>query len=400
MLNIYLDNSATTKPCDAATAAMLSAMTDVYGNPSSLHFAGTKAAELLLNARNEILVSLWGEGIRQRLPRKHGMRGGEEFGKLIFTSSGTESDNLAIRGIISATNVKAPEIITTDSEHPAVLKTVDNLAEKGCTVKKLTTVNGKIDTEELKNLLTKNTALISVMHVNNETGAIYNVREIFDIAKSLSPAVVCHTDCVQSFQKLKFTPDSLGADLITISAHKVHGPKGVGALWISKQLASKNKPAAIIFGGGQEDGYRSGTENIPGIAAFAAAVKANGGAKAYVDFTDKTNALRACLIGNLPSGVRVNTPVSEYTPHIISLTLPVKKSQPMLNYLSALGIYVSSGSACSSHKNTVSHVLTAFGLSNGDADATIRVSLDSANTEDEIAHFCDALEKGIKKLGK
>ncbi|MBR2474513.1 MAG: cysteine desulfurase [Clostridia bacterium] len=400
MSNIYLDNSATTKPCDEAIHAMVEAMSENYGNPSSLHMAGTRAAELLLSSRNTVLAALWGTYVRSKLPRKPMMRGGEEYGRLIFTASGTESNNLAIFGAVESCKINAPEIITTDSEHPAVLRAVEKLQEKGVKVFKLKTLGGRIDIDELKSLLSPKTALVSVMYVNNETGAIYDVAEIFKTVKSISPNAVCHTDCVQAFQKLPFTPKTLNADMITVSAHKVHGPKGVGALWVSRELINKNRPFPIIFGGGQESSFRSGTENIPGIAAFAAATEANGGAKAYEEFGRKTEALKRLLIQSLPDGVSVNTPLGNSAPYIISLALPLPKSQPMLNYLSALGIYVSSGSACSSHKNTVSHVLTAFGISNAVADGTIRVSLDISNTEEEILTFCDALSQGITKLAK
>ena len=397
---IYFDNSATTKPCKAAIDAALKASEEVFANPSSLHFAGSAAAEMLLDARNELLAAIHGSTIRAKLPRKPEMRGGEEYGRLIFTTSGTESDNLAIRGIIASTRIKNPEIITTNSEHPAVLETVRELEKSGVKAHYLKTAGGKIDLNELKSKLNSNTALVSVMHVNNETGAIYDLKEIFSTVKAISPDAVCHADCVQSFQKLLFTPKSICADLITVSAHKVHGLKGVGALWISKELAQKNRPYPIIFGGGQESGVRPGTENVPGIAAFGAAVKANGSDKAAIRFGENALKMRELLVSMLNPEVKVNECEGNTAPHIISLTLPVPKSQPMLNYLSALGICVSSGSACSSHKNTVSHVLTAFGLTNTEADSTIRVSLDDSNTESEIEEFCQALSDGIEKLGK
>ncbi len=394
---IYLDNSATTKPCDEAINAMTEAMSENYGNPSSLHALGSKAAELLQNSRNELICSLWGSNIRSKLPRKAGMIGGEEFGKLIFTASGTESNNLAIIGAIKSSKIKNPEIIVTDSEHPAVLNTVDSL---GITVHKLKTVFGKIDINELKSYLNNNTVLVSIMYVNNETGAVYNVPEAFKSVKAFSKDILCHTDCVQAYQKVPFTPKSLGADMITVSAHKVHGPKGVGALWLSYETARKNKVLPIIYGGGQEMGFRSGTENLPGIAAFAAAVKANGSDKAAKRFIEAVMPIRELLLKNLPSGCTLNKPIGDFSPHIISISTPLPKSQPLLNYLSALGIYVSSGSACSSHKNTVSHVLTAFGLSSLVADGTIRVSLDTSSTESDVFTFCAALDGAIRKLGK
>lgn len=400
MLNIYFDNSATTRPCEAAISAMNTAMKDTFGNPSSLHKAGNDASELLLHSRNEILKALHGEKITPLLPRKSGFKSGNGVGKLIFTASGTESDNLAIFGTLDGCKIKDPRIITTDSEHPAVLMPAEKLKTLGAEVVKLSTKGGKIDIDELKSALTPNTVLISVMYINNETGAIYDVPEIFKTAKSLLPGIICHTDCVQAFQKIPFTPASLSADMITVSGHKVHAPKGVGALWVSDGLIAKGRPHPHILGGGQEDSFRSGTENIPGIAAFAAAVRANGSDKAYADFSEKTARLRALLIDSLPKRVVINEPKGAFSPHILSLALPTRKSQPMLNYLSAEGIYVSSGSACSSHKNTVSHVLTAFGLSNDEADRTIRVSLDSSNTEEEVKTFCRVLSEGISKLAK
>ena len=400
MQTVYFDNSATTAPCTEAISAMENAMKELYGNPSSLHKAGTQAAELLLASRNEILKALHGEKIAQLLPRKNGFKSGKGVGKLIFTASGTEANNLAIFGTLEKCKIKNPRIITTDSEHPSVLEPLERLKEKGADIIKLSTKNGRIDKSELISALNTNTVLVTVMHVNNETGSVYNVSDIFKTVKSIVPDAVCHTDCVQAFQKIPFTPSSLFADMISVSGHKVHAPKGIGALWVKDELIAKGRPYSIVLGGGQEDAFRSGTENIPGISAFAAAVKANGLDNAYKIFSEKTSALRTLLIENLPEKVCVNVPSNNFTPHIISLTLPTKKSQPMLNYLSAEGIYVSSGSACSSHKNTVSHVLTAFGLSTVEADRTIRVSLDKENTSDEVLRFCTVLSEGIKKLAK
>ncbi len=400
MQDIYLDNSATTRPCKESIEAALSAMNDTWGNPSSLHAHGTRAAELVHSCRNEILTALLGKNIASKLPKKPRLITPNGIGRLIFTSSGTESDNLAITGIIRSCKVKDPRVITTDSEHPAVLNTLLALEKEGVQVYKLSTVNGVIDIDEFKNALTPNTVLITIMAVNNETGALYELKELFSYAKKTVPDVICHTDCVQAFQKIGFTPDSIGADIVTLSGHKIHAPKGIGALYVSDALVKKKRPFPIIHGGGQEEFFRSGTESVPLISAFAAAVKHNGSDEAHIAFESKTSALRKLLIDNLPSGVRVNTPLGKYVPHIVSLTLPVRKSQPVLNFLSAQGIYVSSGSACSSHKDTVSHVLTAFGLSHDDADRTVRVSLDAENTEKDVLIFCDALKMAIEKLGK
>ncbi len=400
MQEIYFDNSATTKPCKEAVDAAVTAMSDVWGNPSSLHSCGKRASELLRSCRNELLTALLGDSISSKLPKKPGLITPSGIGRLIFTASGTESDNLAIIGTVKSCKIKNPRVITTDSEHPAVLNTLAALEAEGVEVYKLSTVGGKIDFEEFKNALTPNTALVTVMAVNNETGAIYELEKLFSYAKKAVQGVICHTDCVQAFQKIPFTPASLSADMISISGHKIHAPKGIGALYVSDALIKKKRPFPIIYGGGQEEFFRSGTESVPLIAAFAAAVKRNGSANANTAFSEKATLLRDTLIKNLPSGVQVNTPLGRSAPHIVSLTLPVKKSQPVLNFLSAEGIYVSSGSACSSHKDTVSHVLTAFGLSHDEADRTVRVSFGMENTEAEVLIFCDALERAISKLGK
>ncbi len=395
---IYLDNSATTKPCDAALVEMERIMRTVWGNPSSLHRVGTEAATVLMQARNEILLSLLGQRVKPLLPSRPSIPARNGTGRLIFTSSGTESNNLAILGTVSSCKTKNPRIITTDSEHPAVLNTLSYLEENGAEVIHLSTKNGIIDEEEFAKALTPNTLLITIMYVNNETGAMYDIPKLFTLAKSRLPSVICHTDCVQAYLKAHISPSYLKADMITVSSHKVHGPKGVGALWISDELIKKNRMSIVTHGGGQEYGLRSGTENLSGISAFAAAVKCLGSDQAHEVFISKTSALREILEKNLPNGAKINTPSGKYCPHIVSITLPIPKSQPMLNFLSGEGVYISSGSACSSHKNTVSHVLTAFGLTHNEADRTVRVSLCSENTENDILTFCHLLEEGIRKL--
>ncbi len=395
---IYLDNSATTRPCEKAILAMEKAMKEAWGNPSSLHRAGNDAALLLMQARNEIILSLFGQRAKPLLPNRPNMPGRGGTGRLIFTSSGTESDNLAIIGAVRSSKVKNPRIIATDSEHPAVLSTLAYLESEGADIIRLSTKNGVIDENEFVSSLTTNTVLITMMYVNNETGAIYDIPKLFAFAKSRLPNVICHTDCVQAYLKTELSPSYLKADMITVSAHKVHGPKGVGALWISDEIIKKKRISAIIQGGEQEYGLRSGTENLPCISAFAEAVKYLGSDKAYVEFIAKASALREILKKNLPKGAKINTPSGKFSPHIISITLPIPKSQPMLNFLSGEGVYISSGSACSSHKDTVSHVLTSFGLTHDEADRTVRVSLCLENTEEEILTLCRLLEEGIRKL--
>lgn len=402
MDTIYLDNSATTRPCKEAIDACNEAMNTSFGNPSSVHSMGKQAADLLNNSRNTLLSAILGESVKAYLPKSAALRSAacSKCGELIFTGSGTEADDLAIFGstLRYAENANNYKIITTDSEHPAVLEPFGYLKKLGFQVAYIGTKNGILDIEQLRRELTPNTVLVSMMLANNETGAVYDIKSAFKEAHSVSKNIVCHTDAVQAFQKMQFTATELGADMVSVSAHKVHALKGVGALWISPELVKKKRIDPYIMGGGQEDGLRSGTENIPGISAFAAAVKANGGATAGKAFREICEGLRNVLISNLPDGVRENVPEGDRLPHIVSLTLPIPRSQPMLNYLSARGIYISAGSACSSKKSTPSHTLTAFGLSSEAAFATIRVSFDSATTEDELIRFCQVLADGVKTL--
>ena len=399
MNSIYLDNSATTKPCKEAVSAMEKAMTSVYGNPSSVHGAGCVAAQLLLDSRNEIMCALFGENMRNLLPATPVSRSkAGAYGNVFFTAGGTESDNTAIFGTLAGCGIENPEIVTTDSEHPAVLNSVKYLETKGVKVHYLKTVGGIVSEDELKSKLNGKTALVSVMHTNNETGAVYDVGKLFSEVKKINKNIVCHTDCVQSFQKQCFTPFTLNADMVTVSAHKVHGPKGVGALWISENLLKKKMPLPLIYGGGQESGLRSGTENLPGIAAFAAAVKANGGCDAWKNFDMKTSRLRQLIRNGLPDECIINESVGKTAPHIVSISLPVVKSEPVLNLLSSEGVYISAGSACSSHGKKISHVLRAFGLDDKTADATVRVSTDTDNSESDIEVFCEKLRLAVKRM--
>ena len=399
---IYLDNSATTAPSLKAIEACVDAMQNRYGNPSSVHECGSVAAKLLNDARNEILCAICGEKIRSSLPRTPALISPipQPYGRLIFTGSGTEANNTAIFGVANKyrNNPASCKIISTDSEHPSVHEPLERLRSEGYKVAYISTKNGVLDLDALKNELTPEVKLVSLMLANNETGAIYNVKEAFELVRSKCPDAICHTDAVQAFQKIPFTAASLGADMISVSGHKVHAPKGVGALWVNGAVIKRNRLDAFILGGGQENGTRSGTENIPGIAAFAAAVKENGGNGAGKIFSEKCAALRDILIKNLPDTVRVNVPNGEYLNNIVSITLPIPRSQPMLNYLSAKGIYISAGSACSSHKNAVSGTLLAFGLTESEAHSTVRVSLDASNTEAEMLAFCQALGEGVNAL--
>ena len=381
---IYLDNSATTPLSEAAKQAMREAM-EVYGNPSSLHSAGQKAEKLLSEARERVLTAL---GLRPR----------QKDGVLVFTSCGTESSALAILGTVYAKQRRtANRILTTDSEHPSVGRVMEQLERDGFEVVRLSTKNGSIDRDELTRALEAPILLASFMLVNNETGAVYPVGELFRTIKQRYPEAITHCDAVQGFMKLPFTPATLNADLITVSAHKVHAPKGVGALYISSALLKAKKIVPVLRGGGQEDGLRSGTENIIGICAFGAAVEE----------LRKTKSERAAHIESLHAyaeeklsalDLRINRPSERALPYIINITLPDIKSETMLHALSADGIFVSSGSACSSHSNHPSESLIAFGLTPHEADCSLRISFSGFNTTDDVDALYASLQKNLERL--
>ena len=386
MREIYLDNSATTPLCDEAKQKMIEAM-DCYGNPSSLHSKGFDSSKLIADARNKVLSSLF-------------VRGGKAE-NLIFTSSGTEADNLALFGVAYAKTRRANRIITTDSEHSAIENSLKKLEEDGFEVIRLKTTRGVIDIDEFKSVMNKNTLLVSIMHVNNETGALYDIKRIFSIAKQINPDVVTHTDAVQSYMKTKVSPADLFADLITVSAHKIHGPKGIGALYVSPEVIKKKQIKPIIFGGGQESTFRSGTENLLGIIGFGAAAE-----RAYKNLGKDVGAMRELRTYAIEKfkeiNVELNLPCGETAPHIVNVLLPSIKSETMLHYLSSMGIYVSSGSACSSNSSSkkVSRSLVSFGLTDAEADCSMRVSLSPYNTKEDVDALVLGLNEGIEKLVK
>jgi len=380
----YLDNSATTYLCDSAKIMMQKAI-DSFGNPSSLHSIGFEAEKLREAARDSVYKAL---GVRK-----------SSSDKIIFTSGGTEANNMAIFGCVrSKPSNFGKKIITTDSEHASVLTPFKALEKEGYRVVYLPTKNGYVDIEDVKKNVDKDTVFISVMAVNNETGAIYDIQNISKTAKSINPNITTHCDCVQGFMKMPFCPSRLGIDLCTISSHKIHGPKGCGALYISADVIKTKRIIPIICGGGQEGNLRSGTENMIGICGF-------GGACEYMysrisENIEKLTNLREYAIEKLSPIVRINSP-KNYIPNIINFTLPSIRSETMLHHLSSTGIFVSSGSACSSnHAKTASHVLLAFGLSEKEADSSLRISFCEDNTKNDVDALVDALSKGIEKLAK
>ncbi|MBQ8331317.1 MAG: cysteine desulfurase [Clostridia bacterium] len=384
MKEIYLDNSATTPLSEAAKQKMTEAM-ERYGNPSSLHSAGQAAEKLVAEAREQILLSL---GLRPR----------QKDGVLVFTSCGTEATSLALFGSAYAKERRqATRILTTDSEHPSVARALDRLAADGFEVIRIPTKNGVLDLGALDAALEQKIFLASFMLVNNETGAIYGVGEAFRRIKQRYPEAITHCDAVQGFLKIPFTPATLSADLITVSGHKLHAPKGVGALYISSAMLKAKKIVPFLVGGGQEDGMRSGTENVIGIAAFGASVKELREQKTAR--AEHMRALRQYAEDKLASlDLRINRPARDYLPHIINVTLPHIKSETMLHALSADGIFVSSGSACSSHSHHPSDSLLAFGLTPHEADCSLRISFSDYNTEADIDALCASLSKGIDTL--
>ncbi|MBR3966173.1 MAG: cysteine desulfurase [Clostridia bacterium] len=380
MQKIYFDNSATTALTEQVKRAMNEAM-ECYGNPSSLHSAGLEAEKILREARKSIAEALGVRSLRDS--------------QLIFTSSGSEASNLAIFGSVYAKARRtANKIITTDSEHPSVENPMKKLEAEGFKIVRISTKGGELDMEMLCKEA-DGVLLASIMMVNNETGALYDVEKAFKIIKAKSPDAVCHCDAVQGFLKKKFTPQSLGADLITISAHKIHGPKGVGALYIDPDMIKKKKIVPYILGGGQEYGLRSGTENTIGIAGFGAAAKE--GSASLDPSLEKMRELRNYIISNMPGEIKVNDPKNA-APHVVNITLPRIKSETMLHYLSSKGIFVSSGSACSSHSATPSSALIAFGLSPKDADCSLRISLCELNTKEDADALVYSLGEGLASL--
>lgn len=366
---IYLDNSATT-PLLPELREKLPLLADTFANPSSLHIWGFEAEKAMEESRKRLSLAL-----------------GCAREEIVFTSGGTEANNLALFGAIDAKKRRGNKILTTDSEHPSVARVLDRAQEMGFCVVRIATKGGKIDMEQLEREATPDVILSSMMLVNNETGALYDIPAVSALVRRKCPEAIVHTDAVQGFCKVSFSARTLGVDLLTVSAHKIHALKGSGALYIKKGV----RILPHTLGGGQEKNLRSGTENTLGISVFGLAAE-----KAKADL-DKNIAyvgsLRQYLIDRLSSfdSVRLNLP-AKAAPHILHFSLPGHKSEVVLHTLSMAGIAVSSGSACSSKKG-VSPVLSAFGLTPALADSAIRVSLSAFNTKEELDALCAQIQK-------
>lgn len=381
---IYLDNSATTRICEEALEVYARVAREEFGNPSSLHALGFHAEKIIDDARRMVLKSLY-----------------TKEGDVIFTASGSEANNLAIVGhAMAKERYRGAKIITTMGEHASVSAPFDYLERLGYRVARIPTEGGEVDLGALERELTRDTILVSVMMVNNETGAVYDIPRIADLVRARCPEAYIHVDATQSYMKIPFSPEAISADMITVSSHKIEGPKGVGALYISPRVKKEKGVSPIILGGGQEGGLRSGTENVPGIAAFAKAIEIAHGEIREV--AKSVGELREYLIARLESEaseVSISKPAMP-APHILNITLPKIKSETMLHYLSSEGIYVSSGSACSSNSSHTSSALTAFGRSEAEADTSIRISLSKRNTKEEIDIFVRVLCEALTKLSR
>ncbi len=358
---IYLDNSATTKPCPEAVEAMTAALTHGWANPSALYGFGFDAAKQLREARHKVAAAMGGEQDR-----------------VFFTSGGTEADNWAVFGAAKRMGKRGRHIITTAIEHHAILNCMKELESQGFEVTYLQPDKlGSISLDSLKAALRKDTILVSVMMVNNEVGSVMPIAQMAKLTHKLCPDAIFHTDAVQGFLKIPFAAKTLGADLISVSSHKIHGPKGAGALYISPRL--KSFPP-YLYGGGQESGYRSGTEATPAIFGFAAAAAA--GAATFRDDVQRERELLDGLIEKLCKLNGLNINGAHAAPHILSLSLPGVPTQNTINILQDSGICVSAGSACA--KGHRSHTLTAMGLSPDTMDGSFRISLCKDSTEEEL----------------
>lgn len=366
----YLDNAATTMVCPEAIAAASDAMARCYGNPSSTHSKGREAKKLLDFCRKQVADAL-----------------GCTPAELYFTSCGSESDNWALLSGAEYMKRRGKHIISSAVEHDAVRKSLDELERRGFEVTRLMPdKHGVIPVQSVTDALRDDTILVSLMLVNNETGAITDIAAVSRELKRAGSKALLHTDAVQGFMKLPFKAKTLGADMISISGHKIHAPKGIGALYIKSGL--KLKP--IIMGGSQESGLRAGTEAMPQIAAFGAACEL--AAKSMTENIERMKALRQAAITRLSTEIPELRVISapDAAPHILSVSLPGWRSEVLMNFMEAQGIYVSKSSACK--KGGRSHVLEAMGLDARTIDGAIRIGLSRYTTQEDIALLCDALK--------
>ena len=372
-LEHYLDNSATTAVSPSAAEKAFKVMTEIYGNPSSLHTKGIEAEKELEQARLSVAERL-----------------GAQHEEIFFTSGGTEANNLAVFGAAEAKKRSGKRIVVSSAEHSSVLEAAKHLEQNGWDVVYITPcADGTISPGDVAEQVDKNTTLVSVMYVNNETGAINPVDEIFELARLKNPGIICHTDAVQAFGKLEIKAKKLGADLISVSGHKVFAPKGVGAIYIKRGVRLVSRQ----FGGEQEKKVRPGTEPLPLIAAFG---------EACTEFDIKENYRLVKELNNYAvqrlseiDGVLFNSPENAL-PYVLNITAGRVRSETMLHFLEEREVYVSSGSACA--KGKPSHVLSAMGIDKKRADSALRISFSKHNTKEDIDALCEGIREGLEVL--
>lgn len=376
-MSIYFDNASTTKPCKEAIEAVNRGLSELWGNPSSLHSMGVKAQLAVDESRKIIADSI-----------------GCESRCIYFTSGATESSNMALKGSAMAYGKRKRRIVTSSVEHSSVKESINELEKSGFEVVRISPdKNGIFNPDDFINAVDENTCLVSVMLVNNETGYILPVKKVFSVIKRRFPDVVTHCDCVQGFMKIPVKVRELNADLISLSGHKIHSAKGVGALYIKKGI----RLIPVINGGKQENGIRSGTESVPLIMGFGASVKAlSPHIEEHYRYVSELKKYLCSRLSELDY-ISVNSK-SDASPYIVNISVSGIRSEIMLHWLESHEIYVSSGSACS--KGAKSGVLDEFGLSQRLADSALRISLDFSNTKEEIDKFVDVLKEGQQKILK
>ena len=376
-MEIYLDNSATTKPYQEVVDKMVLALTTQYGNPSSIYKKGIEVEREIKEIRRNIARSL-----------------GAKETEIYFTSGGTECNNTIIRSVANLNKKTKNHIISTVIEHPSVLNTLKDLEADGFEVTYLPVgKDGKISLEDLKNAIKKETILVSVMHVNNEIGTIQPIEEIGKYLKSLDEKVYFHVDGVQSYAKIKFRPSRYNIDFMSVSGHKLHGPKGIGFMYVKEN----NRIKPLLTGGGQEIGIRSGTENVPGIYGIGEAVRIlNQDLEGTIDkIKGLRDLLKEEILANIDN-VKINSP-EDGVCHILNVSFRGVRGEVLLHYLEQKEIYVSTGSACSSKKKG-SHVLNAIGLTPDEIEGAIRFSLSDLNTKEEIMKTVEVLKESVSDL--
>lgn len=380
-MEVYLDNSATTRCFDEVAQLAAKVMAQDYGNPSSMHLKGVAGEKYLRHAREVIAKNL-------KVNEK----------EILFTSGGTESDNMALIGTAFANQRAGRHLITTQIEHPAILQTMQYLEKQDFEVTYLPVdANGQVKLEELQRALRKDTILVSIMHTNNEIGSLQPVAEAGAIIKRFNPSIVFHVDAVQGYGKFRIQPKRMNIDLLSVSAHKIHGPKGIGFLYINEKI----KIHPIIWGGGQQKGMRSGTENVPAIAGMALAIETIY--KNLDEEIDKLYQLKQRFIDGAMKieDVKINGLTGrDSAPHVVSLSVRGVRSEVLLHALEDKGIYVSAGSACASNKPSVSATLQAIGVEKDLLDSTIRFSFSVFTTEEEIDYTLQNLYAIIPMLRK